>query len=106
LPPQGGWAEQSVHFLIATGMFDLLIAIVALIFVIRYRSDWKSADLLGGIALTGSLYSAAIYAYGTWRSGAWSAHPLAYGAVSLAFAPMLLLVFIFLRRRILDRHTE
>lgn len=100
LPPPGGWSEQSIHFLVATGMFDLVLAVVAVYFVLQYRKRSESADVLGSIALTGSLYSAVIYAYGTWRSGALGAHPLAYGAVSLAFAPMILLAFVFFIRRL------
>jgi len=101
LPPQGGWSGQTIHFLVATGMFDLLIAIIGVFFVVQYRNERETADVLGSVALTGSLYSAAIYAYGTLRSGAWNSHPLAYGAVSLAFAPMFLLVVVFFKMRLM-----
>ncbi|MGD8865781.1 MAG: hypothetical protein PVI81_09325 [Anaerolineales bacterium] len=100
MPPQGGWEQQTIHFLVATGMFDLLIAVCAIFFVYQYRRGRKTSDILGSIALTGSLYSAVIYAYGTIRSGAWSEHLLAYGVISVLFAPMVALAFLFLARRI------
>jgi hypothetical protein len=100
LPPQGGWSAQSVHFLAATGMFDLVIAACAIFFVLRYREGRASAGILGAVALTGSVYSAVIYLYGTLRSGAWSAHLIAYSIIAAVFAPMVLLAVVFLYRRL------
>lgn len=100
LPPQGGWTEQAMHLLIATGLFDGLVAIGAVYFVLRYRKDDPRSDVLGSATITGSLYSAAIYSYGTLRSGAVAEHPIIYGLVGLVFAPIIPLALVFLGRRI------
>ena len=100
LPPQGGWTEQAMHLLIATGLFDGLVAIGAVYFALHYRMDDPRSDVLGSATITGSLYSAAIYIYGTLRSGAVAEHPVIYGLVGLVFAPIIPLAFVFLGRRI------
>jgi heme A synthase len=100
LPPRGGWDDQTIHFLLATGMFDFVVAIGAIVFVYQYRSEEKTSDLLGGASLTGSLYSAVIYAYGTLRSGAWGSHPLTYGLIAIVFTPMVILAIVFFFGRV------
>lgn len=106
LPPQGGWTDQALHFLIATGLFDFVIAVSSIFFVLSYRKDGESADVLGAVALTGSLYSAVIYLYGTLLSGAWSEHILIYGLIAIVFAPMVLLAITFLWRRLQRVHVS
>jgi hypothetical protein len=100
LPPQGGWTDQALQFLLATGMFDFLIAICSLFFVIQYRKEREVADILGSVALTGSVYSAAIYSFGVLRSGAFNEHSMIYGLIAVLFSPMIALTVIFLTRRI------
>jgi hypothetical protein len=100
LPPQGGWTDQALQFLLATGMFDFLIAICSLFFVFLYRKQHRLTDILGSVALTGSVYSAVVYAFGVLRSGAVSEHPLIYGLIAVLFSPMIVLAVIFLARRL------
>jgi hypothetical protein len=103
LPPKGGWSPQGVHFLVGTGLGDFFIAICALFFVVQYNRKQRSAVVLGSVALTGSLYSAVVYAYGTVQSGAWLENPLTYTVMSVLFAPMVILAFLYIGRYAVNR---
>lgn len=95
-PPLTGWSAQAIHFLVGTGLVDFFIAIGAVIFVVRYLKGFRGSEILGAVVLTGSLYSAAVYAYGTIRSGAWQLHPMTYLLMTTAFIPVILLAITYL----------
>jgi hypothetical protein len=88
-PPAGGWAPQTVPFLIGMGIVDAVAIILALIFAFTWVTRRKIQTRLGLISLTIAGASAAIFAIGTFASGAWAANPLAYGVMVILFAPLL-----------------
>jgi len=96
-PPPGGWAPQAVPFLIGMGLVDAVAIILALVFVYLWITSRQAPIRLGLISLTIAGASAAIFAIGTFASGAWAAHPLAYGVMVILFAPLLPL-FVLLAR--------
>jgi len=96
-PPPGGWAPQTVPFLIGMGLVDAVAIILALIFAYMWLSRRQLLARLGLISLTIAGASAAIFAIGTFAGGAWAAHPLAYGVMVILFAPLLPL-FVLLAR--------
>lgn len=96
-PPAGGWTPQAVPFLIGMGLVDAIAIILALVFVYTWITRRKLLTRLGLISLTIAGASAAIFAIGTFASGAWAAHPAAYGVMVILFAPLLLL-FVLLAR--------
>lgn len=103
LPPQEGWSTQAMHFLVATGLVDVFIAIASLLFVYQYRRARGNAVVYGSIALTGSIYSAAVYAYGTILSGAWIEHLFTYSLMAVLFTPVLALAYVYLGRALTER---
>jgi hypothetical protein len=88
-PPAGGWTPQAVPFLIGMGLVDGFAIILALIFAYTWVTRRQVLTRLGLISLTIAGASAAIFAIGTFASGAWAAHPLAYGIMVILFAPLL-----------------
>ena len=96
-PPAGGWAPQAIPFLIGMGIVDAVAIILALIFASMWVTRRQVQTRLGLISLTIAGASAAIFAIGTFASGAWAAHPLAYGIMVILFAPLAPL-FVLLAR--------
>lgn len=88
-PPTGGWAPQTIPFLIGMGLVDAVAIILALVFVYMWIINRQTPIRLGLISLTIAGASAAIFAIGTFASGAWAANPLAYGVMVILFAPLL-----------------
>ncbi len=44
---------------------------------------------LGVISLSGFITGAVVFAFGTFPSGAWAAHPFAYGIMAFLFLPSI-----------------
>lgn len=96
-PPMDGWSEQITIFLLGNGLLDALIAPAGIAFAIGHRRRAAWAGWLGSVALTGSLYSAGLFAFGTLAAGAWSAHPLDYALITALFLPVLPLFWLHAR---------
>ncbi len=79
------------------GLVDGAAIILALIFAYKSVTHQQISTRLGLVSLTIAGASAMIFAVGTFASGAWAAHPLAYGIMVILFAPLLPL-FILLTR--------
>jgi hypothetical protein len=95
-PPPGGWPEGVIPWLVGNGLLDLFFAAAGVLFGVRFLRRRGSWFRWGVISLTGALYSAGIFAIGTIPSGAWTAHPLAYGLLAAAFSPILLILVLLL----------
>ena len=96
LPPAGGWSTAVAPWLIGNGLLDLFFAAAGVFFCVRFFRGWSGWFRLGLLSLTGALYSAGIFAIGTIPSGAWSAHPISYGFLAVAFAPILPCLIVLL----------
>ncbi len=95
--PVDGWTRQVLVFLSGMALFDLINAILTLIFVIGHlqRKSWSIG--LGLITLTVSFYAALIFTYGTMLNGAWTSNNLVgYLWFYIPFIPILLLFFILI----------
>ncbi len=94
-PPPGGWASQTMPFLIALGAVDALNVLLAWTFVYGY---WRGARWCwgaGGVSLGMMACSALVYVVGTGAAGAWASDPWGYLAVTLVFAPLLPLMVLY-----------
>ena len=97
LPPTGGWPADVLPWLVGNGALDLLIAFSGIAFAWQYFRRRLQYLRWGIFSLSSALYSAGIFAFGTIPSGAWEAHPLAYGLLAMAFSPILPCLFLVWR---------
>ncbi len=95
--PTGGWTPQAMPFLVGMGVVDALAISLALVFVYQSIVRKNELPLIGIISMTIAIASAVLFAVGTFPSGAWSAHPLAYGLMVVLFAPVIPLYFMLLQ---------
>ena len=95
-PPEG-WSQQAIPFLVGMGIVDAVAIILALIFVYQSIIRKQPRPLLGIISLTIAMASAVLFAVGTFPSGAWATHSLAYGLMVVLFVPVIPLYFLLLR---------
>jgi hypothetical protein len=97
LPPGGGWSVDVTPWLIGNGALDFIFAIAGIRFCFQYfrrRGTWFR---WGIFSLSGALYSAGIFAFGTIPGGAWRLHPLAYGLLAAVFSPILPCLYLLWR---------
>ncbi len=94
LPPPGGWQEQVVPLLLATGCVDALNVVLVFLFVFAYFTKRWWWHPLGLVTLTIFCYSAVMYAAVAVPSGAWRLHALAYWSVAAVFFPVFLLMIL------------
>jgi len=97
LPPPGGWAEQSMAFLFGLAGMDIIGILLGILFAGQVLFERKLNRLLGFLSLTIFIIGAVVFAAGTFPSGAWAAHPVAYGSMVILFAPALLLYLFLLK---------
>lgn len=88
------WSADAIPFLVGTAILDLLMIPLAWVLVWCLIKRDPRERIVETVALTGSLYSAGIFLLGTWPSGAWQAHPQAYGLLAILFSPVILLVIL------------
>lgn len=87
LPPPGGWEPQTMPFLLGLGITDSLGILLAIVFSAQAFVKGRFKRRLGVISLTIFITGAIVFAIGTLPSGAWAAHPLAYGSMAILFIP-------------------
>ncbi len=97
LPPPGGWETQSMAFLFGLAGTDVLGILLGIIFSAQFLIKRKLNRTLGILSLTIFITGAVVFGAGTFPSGAWEVHPVAYGVMVVLFAPALLLYFTLLR---------
>lgn len=90
-PPTGGWTKGAIPFLVAMGITDAILIVISEIFVIGFFKQKVWSERIGLVALAGSMATALVFALGTLPSGAWRAHPVAYGAMTVLFVPYVIL---------------
>ncbi len=88
------WSSDAKAFLIGTAAIDLIMIPLTWAFVWAMLKHHPWETVVEAIALTGSLYSAGLFFLGTWPSGAWVAHPLNYGLLTILFIPIAILAFL------------
>jgi hypothetical protein len=91
LPPPGGWETQSMAFLFGLAGTDVVGILLGIIFAGQLLIKGKLNRTLGILSLTIFITGAVVFGAGTFPSGAWAAHPVAYGVMVVLFAPALLL---------------
>ena len=96
-PPLGGWAIETIPFLLGMGAVDALAAGMAIYggWNLIARGEFKVK--LWVISLNIALVSAIIFCFGTMPSGAWGANPLGYGILAIMFAPLLVYYVCLMR---------
>jgi hypothetical protein len=96
-PPQGGWPESVIPFLLGMGAVDGLAALLTVYLALRYLVKKHYSAGLWLVTLSAALSSAAVFCFGTLPSGAWAADPLGYGSLVVFFAPLPVLFSYLLR---------
>jgi len=99
LPPPGGWQEQTMPFMLGLAGMDVLGIFLGTFYSYQTISTSKHHRLLGILSLTIFISGAVIFAAGTFPSGAWAAHPFAYWAMVILFAPAPILYVKLLKLR-------
>jgi hypothetical protein len=87
LPPSTGWQAQTWPFLLGLAGIDVIGILLGIIFAVRSQFKGVVDQKLGLISLTIFISGAIIFAAGTFPSGAWSQHPIAYWGMALLFLP-------------------
>ena len=106
LPPPGGWDPQIIPFMIGLGTTDLVGILLGLFFAYRALIKGAFYRRLGVISLTIFVTGAFVFAVGTLPSGAWAAHPIAYGLMAVLFLPAVILYIWLLRSNITRKPTK
>jgi len=106
LPPPGGWDGQTIPFMIGLGTTDLAGILLGQFFAYRALITGTFYRRLGVISLTIFITGAIVFAFGTLPSGAWIAHPIAYGSMAFLFAPTVILYVWLLRSNISRKPTQ
>jgi hypothetical protein len=83
--------------LLGLGATDAVGIILGMIFAYRAVIQDNFNRRLGVISLTIFITGAVVFAAGTFPSGAWGAHPVAYGTMAILFAPTVVLYIWLLR---------
>jgi hypothetical protein len=97
LPPPQGWNQQSMAFLFGLAGTDVIGILLGIIFAGQLLLKGKLNRTLGVLSLTIFITGAVVFGAGTFPSGAWAAHPMAYGVMVVLFAPVLLIYSFLLR---------
>jgi hypothetical protein len=97
LPPPWGWETQSMAFLFGLAGMDMIGILLGIVFAGRFLLKGKMHRLLGILSLTIFITGAVVFAAGTFPSGAWEAHPIAYSVMVVLFAPTPLLFLRLLK---------
>jgi hypothetical protein len=87
----GGWTDQALNFMFGLAGMDVIGIALGIVFALRFLKHGAMNRTLGLLSLIIFISGAIIFAVGTFFSGAWSAHPIAYGAMAVLFAPCILL---------------
>jgi len=97
LPPPEGWNQQSMAFLFGLAGTDVVGIFLGIIFAGKLILKGKLNRTLGILSLTIFITGAVVFGAGTFPSGAWAAHPVAYGVMVVLFVPALILFYQLLK---------
>ena len=85
-------------FLYGLAFTDLIGIVFGILFTTQFVFEDKFNTRLGTLSLTIFITGAIVFAAGTFPSGAWAAHPVAYGVLIVLFAPCAILYFHLLKQ--------
>lgn len=97
LPPPGGWDSQVIPFMLGLGVTDAVGILLGMSFSYQAALKGKFHPKMGIFSLTIFITGAVVFAFGTFPSGAWAAHPIAYGIMAILFFPAVILYAQLLR---------
>lgn len=97
LPPPGGWGEQTLPFMFGLGGTDVVGILLGVGFAYLALFKGKFIRRLGILSLTIFITGAIVFGAGTYPSGAWAAHPVAYWTMVALFSPSVILFILLLR---------
>lgn len=97
LPPPGGWGEQTLPFMFGLGGMDVVGILLGVGFTYLALFKGKFIRRLGILSLTIFITGAIVFGAGTYPSGAWTAHPIAYWIMVALFSPSVILYIRLLR---------
>jgi len=106
LPPLGGWDAQTLPFMFGMACMDVLAILLALLFAYQSLIKGKMNRRMGILSLTIAFTGALIFAAGTFPTGAWAAHPVAYWIMVILFIPAGWLLIGLLKGDSLSAHTS
>jgi hypothetical protein len=93
-PPESGtWEGQVVPFLHALGAGDLILAFLSVVFAAGFllRKPW--APWLGLVTLSASLFSVAVFTWGTAANGTWNSQVGEQLFLYIIYLPVIVLLF-------------
>lgn len=97
LPPPAGWDSQAIPFMLGLGLTDAVGILLGMSFSYQAYLKGKFSPMLGIFSLTIFITGAIVFAFGTFPSGAWAAHSIAYGIMVVLFIPTIILYAQLLR---------
>jgi len=99
LPPPDGWQAQTLPFLFGLGGTDVVGIILGILFAYWAVVKGNYQRLTGLISLTIFITGAIVFGAGTFPSGAWAAHPIAYWSMVILFIPAPILYILMLKQK-------
>lgn len=99
LPPPEGWADQAMAFLYGLAGTDVIGILLGIFFATQVFLKKEFKPTLGLLSLTIFITGAVIFGAGTFPSGAWGAHPVAYWAMVALFLPSVVLYYLLLTNK-------
>jgi len=93
-------------FLIGLGTTDFVGIIMGMVFAVQLWFKGVYNRLLGILSLTIFITGAIVFGLGTYPSGAWGLHPVAYWVMVVLFAPAILLYIRLLRTEFRETKTN
>ena len=100
LPPPNGWENQTIGFMFGLAATDIVGITLGVVFAWQALFRDRFNRRLGVISLTIFITGAIVFGIGTFPSGAWAAHPCAYGTMVFLFIPTVILYIWLLRSNI------
>ena len=97
LPPPGGWVDQTMPFLFGLAGTDLIGILLGILFAYRAVIKKVFNSRLALLSLTIFITGAIVFGAGTFPSGAWAAHPVAYWIMVVLFLPSVLLYVLLIK---------
>jgi len=99
LPPSGGWTEEAMAFMYGLAGTDVIGIIIGIIFAYKAVINKDYNPWLGLLSLTIFITGAIVFGAGTFPSGAWGTHPVAYWVMVVLFLPSLGLYYLLLKNK-------
>lgn len=102
-PPAEGWHPQATALWTSMGVFDTVIALLALYYVAAFFGRRRRAVWAGFVSLTTFVFNAFTFNYSVVVTGAWERHPVEYvvlNAVSLPLVVLFVLVVHDVRKAV------